>query len=64
MVEMIHSRKNSEKGEQRYDLFSSLLEANDDEDISGGDVKLSTSELLGRLNNIVQIPRSLLWHRW
>jgi len=49
MVEMIHSRKNSEKGEQRYDLFSSLLEANDDEDISGGDVKLSTSELLGNV---------------
>ena len=45
---MIHSRKNSERNKQRYDLFSSLLEANDDEDISGDNVKLSTSELLGR----------------
>ena len=57
MAEMIHSRKNSKENEQRYDLLSSLLEANSDEAISGGDAKLSASELLGK---IIQIPRSRL----
>ena len=59
MVEMIHSRKKLEKNEQRYDLFSSLLEANDDEDISGDDVKLSTSELLGEIEQYHANPPQL-----
>jgi len=34
MVEMIHSRRSSEKKEERYDLFSSLLDASEEEDLS------------------------------
>jgi len=47
MVEMIQHRKTLEKKEQRYDLLSSLLDANDDEDL--GVAKLSTKELFGAL---------------
>ena len=42
MHEMIEARKTSEKKEERYDLFSSLLDANEEED----DL-LSESELMG-----------------
>ena len=45
MVELIESRKNSEQKEERYDLFSSLLDANEDE--LDGQAKLADSELLG-----------------
>lgn len=47
MLEMIEARKNSEKKEERYDLFSSLLDANEEE--SDGEAKLSDDELLGNI---------------
>ena len=45
MLEMIHTRKtaSNEKKEGRYDLFSSLLDARDEED----GAKLTDQELLG-----------------
>lgn len=45
MLEMIAERRNSDKKEERYDLFSSLLDANELED--EGQVKLRDSELIG-----------------
>ena len=46
MVDLIQDRKTLEKKkEQRYDLLSSLLDANDDEDLG----VLSTKELFGAL---------------
>ena len=47
MREMIYARRTAEKKEERYDLFSSLLEANEDE--LDGTVKLSDQELLGNM---------------
>ncbi|GBE81403.1 hypothetical protein SCP_0311320 [Sparassis crispa] len=47
MVEMIRARKTSEKEEERYDLFSSLLDANEDE--LDGQTKLSDSETIGNI---------------
>ncbi|TFY55986.1 hypothetical protein EVG20_g9110 [Dentipellis fragilis] len=47
MLEMISSRRNAGKKEERYDLFSSLLDAS--EDTSDGDAKLSDSELVGNI---------------
>lgn len=44
MHEMIESRKYAEKKEERYDLFSNLLDANDG---SADDAKLADKELLG-----------------
>ena len=43
MLEMIHARKTAEKKEERYDLFSSLLDASEEED----DAALTDRELLG-----------------
>jgi cytochrome P450 len=45
MLEMIAQRRQAEKKEERYDLFSSLLDASDAE--ADGSVKLNESELLG-----------------
>lgn len=45
MIEMIQARKTAEKKEERYDLFSSLLDANEEE--TDGNTKLSDSELMG-----------------
>jgi hypothetical protein len=45
MLEMVEARKNADKGEQRYDLFSGLLDAAQDELDSG--VTLSDEELIG-----------------
>ena len=45
MLEMIHKRRNAEKKEERYDLFSSLLDASEDE--TDGQTKLTDRELLG-----------------
>lgn len=42
---MVASRRNAEKKEDRYDLFSSLLDASEDEMDGGG--KLTDRELLG-----------------
>jgi hypothetical protein len=41
MLEMVEVRRNADKEEQRYDLFSGLLEAADDGE------KLDDEELLG-----------------
>lgn len=47
MLEMIYARKSAEKKEERYDLFSSLLDASEDEE--DGQAKLTDRELLGML---------------
>lgn len=44
MLEMIDNRRNAEKKEERYDLFSSLLDASEEDD---GPAKLTDRELLG-----------------
>lgn len=48
MMEMCEARRASEKKEERYDLFSSLLDASDGE--ADGSAKLTDRELLGRLS--------------
>ena len=45
MLQMIHARKHAAKKEDRYDLFSSLLDAANDE--SDGQPTLVDSELIG-----------------
>jgi hypothetical protein len=45
MLEMVDARKNADKGEERYDLFSGLLDAAQDEQDNG--VALSDDELIG-----------------
>ena len=45
---MIRERRHSEKKEERYDLFSSLLDANSDENCYG-EQALSDRELIGNL---------------
>jgi hypothetical protein len=50
MSDLIQDRKTKEKKELRYDLFSSLLDANDDQGLSEGEAKLSTRELFGELS--------------
>ncbi|EMD35530.1 hypothetical protein CERSUDRAFT_116271 [Gelatoporia subvermispora B] len=47
MHEMVRARKQSEKKEERYDLMSSLLDANEDE--SDGKTRLSDEELVGNI---------------
>ncbi|KIM82712.1 hypothetical protein PILCRDRAFT_7625 [Piloderma croceum F 1598] len=49
MSDLIQDRKTKEKTELRYDLFSSLLDANDDQGLSEGEAKLSTRELFGNI---------------
>lgn len=46
MHEMVNGRRNAEKKEERYDLFSSLLDASDTD--SDGKMKLTDQELLGK----------------
>ncbi|OAX33187.1 cytochrome P450 [Rhizopogon vinicolor AM-OR11-026] len=46
-TEMIQERKGSRCKEDDHDLLSRLLAANDDENLSEGEVKLSDSELIG-----------------
>ena len=50
MLEMIRSRKTSEKKEERYDLFSSLLDAS--EEGIEGEARLTEQELLGALATV------------
>jgi hypothetical protein len=45
MMDMVNARRNSEKKEERYDLFSSLLDAS--EEASDNQNKLTDMELLG-----------------
>nr|BAL05196.1 cytochrome P450 [Phanerodontia chrysosporium] len=47
MLEMIQARRSSEKKEERYDLFSNLLDASEDE--SDGQARLADEELLGNI---------------
>ncbi|TFK49124.1 cytochrome P450 [Heliocybe sulcata] len=47
MLEMIRARRTAEKKEERYDLFSSLLDASEDD--SDGEAKLADEELLGNI---------------
>jgi hypothetical protein len=55
MSELIQDRRTSEKTAERYDLFSSLLDAND----NGG--SLSTQELFGTPCDIrgIRLPEQL-----
>lgn len=46
MMEMVNNRRNAEKKEERYDLFSSLLDASEDD--LDGQTKLTDRELLGK----------------
>jgi hypothetical protein len=46
MVEMVHSRRNSETKEERHDLFSGLLDAADG-DLDGG-AAITEEELIGK----------------
>ena len=62
MVEMVEARKNSDKVEQRYDLFSGLVDAaQDEQDSQGalGDDELiggySTSRSLGTLESVLPV---------
>ena len=59
MMEMIRERRNSEKKEERYDLFSSLLDASDD--TSDGEVALADSELVGSSNHLQQLTNGTYW---
>lgn len=45
---MIQERKGSQPNEDDSDLFSSLLAANDDENLWKGKAKLTDSELIGK----------------
>ncbi|KAG7445093.1 cytochrome P450 [Guyanagaster necrorhizus] len=49
MLEMIRNRRTTAKKEERYDLFSNLLDANDDELLVEGEAKLTDQELLGNI---------------
>ncbi|KAG2123324.1 cytochrome P450 [Suillus cothurnatus] len=49
LTEMIHERQGSQHDEDNNDLLSSLLSANDDDNLSKGEVKLSDSELIGNI---------------
>jgi len=45
MLEMVEARKNADEGKQRYDLFSGLLDAAQNE--LDGEATLSNEELIG-----------------
>jgi cytochrome P450 len=45
MLEMVEARRNADKVEEHYDLFSGLLEAAQDE--PGSEATLSDEELMG-----------------
>ncbi|KAG2031427.1 cytochrome P450 [Suillus americanus] len=49
LTEMIHERQESKDEEHNNDLLSSLVSANDDENLSKGGVRLSDSELIGNI---------------
>ena len=59
MVEMVDARKNGDKVEEQYDLFSGLLDAAQDE-LDNGAPALSDDELVGRhwaLNVVIDEKR-------
>ncbi|KAG2359627.1 cytochrome P450 [Suillus spraguei] len=49
LTEMIHERQGSQHKEDNNDLLSSLLSANDNDNLSKDEVKLSDSELIGNI---------------
>ncbi|KAH8834989.1 cytochrome P450 [Flagelloscypha sp. PMI_526] len=49
ILEMIEARRASEFKEERYDLLSGLLDANEDENKEGDGVKLTLEELTGNI---------------
>lgn len=51
MQEMVEARKTSEKKVEQFDLFTGLLDANEDE--TDGQAKLTDRELLGMLERSV-----------
>ena len=55
MLEMIHERRTAEKREERFDLFSSLLDANEIE--TDGQAKLSDGELIGAYSRLISITQ-------
>lgn len=59
MTEMIEERQAAERKEARYDLFSSLLDAND---ADSDEAKLSVSELIGMLSTPSQDFEMSLMH--
>jgi len=50
MLEMVEARRTSSEAEERYDLFSGLLDASQEE-LDGGGV-LSDEELIGEYSNV------------
>ena len=48
---MVHARRSATVKEERYDLFSTLLDANEDEGDS--EAKLSDSAVLGTLGRLI-----------
>lgn len=52
MFDMIKARRESEKKEERYDLFSQLLDANQEETEEGG-AQMSDRELVGASTSAV-----------
>ena len=57
MLEMVEARRNSSEAEQRYDLFSGLLDASQEESNDG--VALTDDELIGEHSNVTPFPHSL-----
>jgi hypothetical protein len=57
MLEMVDARRSADKVEQRYDLFSGLLDAAQNE--TGSEAALTDEELIGGHST----PRSLS-HSW
>jgi hypothetical protein len=53
MLEMVEARRTSSEAEQRYDLFSGLLDASQNESDDGA--ALSDDELIGKHSNIVPL---------
>ena len=53
MTEMIAERRSSRK-EERYDLFSNLLDASD-EDMFDGQPRLTDRELIGLFNHFMDV---------
>jgi len=60
MLEMVEARRNVDKGEQRYDLFSGLLDATQNE--LNSEATLSDEELIGGLSRSFIILVKLLTH--
>jgi len=53
MLEMVEARRTSGEAEQRYDLFSGLLEASQEELEDGG--VLNDEELMGKHPDVVPL---------